>query len=152
MENQKYDKDTAKIFGANLNYYMIVQSVSNKELAERAGCTRQSLYLYRSGRSLPRVDLAVRLAEELNIDIQSLFQGAGDCADVESWHFAKAELPPDKKWVVAWCEGGVCEILRYDSSVEMWRSPLPFRCYTKEYVIKWQDAPNEEPEESDNGR
>ncbi len=137
------DRETAKIFGANLNFIMFAKDMSTKELSIATGVTRQSIYNYRTGRALPRVDLAVRFAELLGVDIQALFQGVGAETDHSAWHFADIEPPKDGKYVIAWCQGGVSELLRYDSETGLWMSPIPYRCYTKDYVIKWEYAPAE---------
>lgn len=138
MKKAILDREAAKIFGANLNFLMIAKNMTTKELSDATGVTRQSMYNYRTGKALPRVDLAVRFAELLGVDIQALFQGVGAETDQPAWHFADIELPKDGEFVIAWCQGGVSELLRFDSETDLWMSPIPYRCYTKDYVIKWE--------------
>ncbi|MBR08231.1 MAG: transcriptional regulator [Rickettsiales bacterium] len=48
--------------------------ISQSELAERVGVTRQTIYAIEKGKFTPSVVLAFKLAKELNVEITYLFE------------------------------------------------------------------------------
>lgn len=49
--------------------------LTQEQLAERLGISRQTLNYIENGRRLPIVDLALRMAKELNTTVEQLFYG-----------------------------------------------------------------------------
>lgn len=70
-----YAADAEKVFADHLNAQMEAQGMTSEQLAQRVGCTRQTIHRYRSGKALPKVDLALRIAEALDIDVGLLLLG-----------------------------------------------------------------------------
>ena len=60
------------------------RGLSQKQLAEMAGVSRQLVGAVESGRHLPRVDAALGLAEALSVDVAELFGPEPEVCDVES--------------------------------------------------------------------
>ncbi|HTT77811.1 MAG TPA: substrate-binding domain-containing protein [Candidatus Binataceae bacterium] len=76
--------------GDHLRKTRIACSITQSELARRAGISRQALGAIESGIYLPSVTVALNLARELGVDVETLFGGdsSADCRSVA------AHLPP----------------------------------------------------------
>ena len=51
--------------------------MTQEELANRAGCTRQTIIALEQGRYLPSIDLAFRIANALGEPLEAVFQYQG---------------------------------------------------------------------------
>ena len=51
--------------------------MTQEELANRAGCTRQTIIALEQGRYLPSIDLAFRIANALGESLEAVFQYHG---------------------------------------------------------------------------
>jgi len=47
--------------------------LTQQELADKVGCSRQTIHSIESGKFVPSVELALRLARELNVKVEELF-------------------------------------------------------------------------------
>lgn len=47
--------------------------LTQQELADKIGCSRQTIHSIESGKFVPSVELALRLARELNVKVEELF-------------------------------------------------------------------------------
>lgn len=84
MSTLTYADDAELVFAEHLNSFMETQGMTSEQLAQRVGCTRQTIHRYRSGKALPKVDLALRIAEALDVDVGLLLlgiQGPPDLSD-----------------------------------------------------------------------
>ncbi len=48
--------------------------LTQQELAEKVGCSRQTIHSIESGKFLPSVELALKLARVLNVRVEDLFK------------------------------------------------------------------------------
>jgi putative transcriptional regulator len=48
--------------------------MTQQELAERAGCSRQTIVLLEQGRYVPSLSLAMKIARIFGTDVESVFQ------------------------------------------------------------------------------
>jgi putative transcriptional regulator len=48
--------------------------MTQQELAERAGCSRQTIVLLEQGRYVPSLSLALKIARIFGADVESVFQ------------------------------------------------------------------------------
>ena len=51
--------------------------MTQEELAQRAGCTRQTIIALEQGRYLPSIELAFKIARALNVSLEKVFQYEG---------------------------------------------------------------------------
>ncbi|MGZ3768575.1 MAG: helix-turn-helix transcriptional regulator [Bdellovibrio sp.] len=47
--------------------------LTQQELADKVGCSRQTIHSIESGKFVPSVELALKLARELNVKIEEIF-------------------------------------------------------------------------------
>ncbi len=80
----------------SLRTYRTLAGLTQGELAERAGVSRQLVGAVEAGRHLPRVDAAIRLAGALGVDIRELFGVQQAARDIVS-----GEVPPSGSQVRA---------------------------------------------------
>ena len=59
-------------------YRRLRDDMTQQELAELAGVSRQSIISIESGKYRPSVELALRLARVLEVNVEDLFQLAGE--------------------------------------------------------------------------
>ncbi len=52
--------------------------MTQQELAERAGCTRQTIILLEQGRYVPSLGLAFRIARTFGLGLDEVFEYLGD--------------------------------------------------------------------------
>ena len=50
------------------------EGMTQQELAERAGCTRQTIIAIEQGRYVPSLDLAFRIAQAFGVPLEEVFQ------------------------------------------------------------------------------
>ena len=48
--------------------------ITQQELAEKAGCTRQTIIAVEQGKYVPSLELAFRIAEALGVPLEEVFQ------------------------------------------------------------------------------
>ena len=48
--------------------------MTQQELAERAGCTRQTIIAVEQGKYVPSLELAYKIARALNVHLEEVFQ------------------------------------------------------------------------------
>jgi putative transcriptional regulator len=48
--------------------------MTQEELANRAGCTRQTIIALEQGKYVPSIDLAFRIAEVFGVSLEEVFQ------------------------------------------------------------------------------
>ncbi len=48
--------------------------MTQEELAERVGCTRQTIIALEQGKYVPSIELAFRVAEAFNVPLEEVFQ------------------------------------------------------------------------------
>lgn len=65
-------KGKRKMFAENLAALRKLQKITQEELAEKAGITRQTLSKYETGESLPDISVCSRLAQALEVTIDDL--------------------------------------------------------------------------------
>ena len=51
--------------------------MTQEELANRAGCTRQTIIALEQGKYVPSIDLAFRIAEVFGVSVEEVFQYKG---------------------------------------------------------------------------
>jgi putative transcriptional regulator len=51
--------------------------MTQEELANRAGCTRQTIIALEQGKYVPSIDLAFRMARALGVPLEEVFQYEG---------------------------------------------------------------------------
>ncbi len=64
-----------------LGVFRFASGISRRELAEKAGISRNGLACLERGEYLPRLSTAKALAEVLGVPIQELFPEVGDAAE-----------------------------------------------------------------------
>lgn len=47
--------------------------LTQQQLAEKAGCSRQTIHSIESGKFVPSVELALKLARELDVKVEEIF-------------------------------------------------------------------------------
>lgn len=52
--------------------------LTQQDLADRIGCSRQTIHSIESGKFTPSVELALKLARELHVSVEELFQLEGE--------------------------------------------------------------------------
>ncbi len=93
-------------FKDNLKSELTYQGLLVKELAAKTGISRRTLDNYlREKSSLPPVDVAVKIAEALNVSVEFLVTGKERTVNKEEWYnkFLNsdyAKLPPAKRYVI----------------------------------------------------
>ena len=50
------------------------KKISQRELAKRAGCTRQTIIALEQGKYVPSIELAFRIAEVFGVSLEEVFQ------------------------------------------------------------------------------
>jgi putative transcriptional regulator len=61
----------------HLKWHRTLRRMSQQELAERAGVTRQTINAVERGRFSPSIELALRLARLLGVPVEALFELGG---------------------------------------------------------------------------
>lgn len=86
--------------------------LTQTQLAERMGVTKQNVHLYETGEINPKIDTVVKFAEALKVPVEYLLSTESDC--VHHWVSVKVHLPElddDEPFarcivnVIRWCEG-----------------------------------------------
>ena len=72
MLKGEYDMDAGKIFSENLNHYMALRNVTQEELAEYLGISRQAVSLWCRGKGNPRMSKIESICQYLNINREDL--------------------------------------------------------------------------------
>lgn len=60
------------MFSDNLSSLRKIHNLSQQELADRIGVSRQSLSKYETGESVPDIDKCIAIAKELNVSLDDL--------------------------------------------------------------------------------
>lgn len=68
----------------SLRGFRVAHELSQAQLAQRVGLSRQALSAIEAGTAVPGTDVALRLARELGVPVESLFQLAGGATQVEA--------------------------------------------------------------------
>ena len=55
--------------------------LTQQDLADRVSCTRQTIHSIESGKFLPSVELALRIAKVLGVKVEDIFQIATDASE-----------------------------------------------------------------------
>lgn len=57
--------------------------MTQEELANRAGCTRQTIIALEQGKYIPSIELAFRIAGAFNVPLEEVFQYDNNQGDVQ---------------------------------------------------------------------
>jgi DNA-binding XRE family transcriptional regulator len=87
-------KITARLKGTSrLKRLRKEAGLTQGELAERTGVSRQLIGAVEAGRNLPRVDAAIALAAALNVDVSDLFLPESVPVDIVTGAYPEPEMP-----------------------------------------------------------
>lgn len=61
------------LLGSRLQQIRVSRKLSQGELARRSGCSQREIAAYERGKTLPKMERLVKLAEELEVDLSAFF-------------------------------------------------------------------------------
>lgn len=70
-------KEAFIIMNNNIKYYRKELKISQQELADRVEVTRQTVSLIELGKDNPTINLCIRIAKALDVDLNKLFWEVG---------------------------------------------------------------------------
>ena len=59
-------------FSSNIKTLREIGGMSQKDLAKKVGVTQAAIFFYESGKSIPRLDIAIALAKALGVTVEQL--------------------------------------------------------------------------------
>jgi putative transcriptional regulator len=65
---------TGKVLNHLRRHRLLVDGMTQADLAERVGVTRQTIHSIEKGKYKPTIELALRLARELGVAVEDLFE------------------------------------------------------------------------------
>ena len=65
---------TGQVLNHLRRHRLLVDGMTQAELAERVGVTRQTIHSIEKGKYKPTIELALRLARELEVAVEELFE------------------------------------------------------------------------------
>lgn len=132
-------KTAMQIIGVNINFLMFKKNISSWDLAEKVGLSRQTIHSYRTGKSVPRLDDAVKIAKALDVDIKALLEGIEEDSDPSRWHDMKDDPPQPMRPVLVVGQDGRSNILKFDPEQNLWLTEDPYLVYKADYVVRWYE-------------
>lgn len=96
--------------------------LTQTQLAERIGVTKQNVHLYETGKINPRIETVVKFAEALKVPVEYLLSTESDC--VHHWVSVKVRLPElDEDEPFARC---IVNAIRWSEGwTDIWNQPEP---------------------------
>lgn len=128
--------------GKNIRTQRIKQGMSQETLAEKLFVSRQTVSNYETGKSYPDIDMLVKIAEELNVEVQVLIYG--EAVKKKSPVFDKRYLITDIvvsvllyfiTWIIVWCRQISLDVSPLEN--QMWNMGFAFGILILHIFVHW---------------
>lgn len=67
------ENEWKKEFPDNLEYLLKLKEMTQRELAEKIGCTEASMSRYANGSRVPKITTVINMSRALNVSIEEFF-------------------------------------------------------------------------------
>ena len=82
------------MLGDNIRKYRKANNLSQEELAERLGVSRQSISLWETGKTQPSIDMLANLASAVDVSVDALLAATESIEPTRNENIQECEQPP----------------------------------------------------------